>query len=526
MWPKHYSLHGDHEKHFAIHDSRDNTIFNVSKKDVHPATQIKVMKMQKFDEGGDVGMDSGIKTWASEDAKPAASNDFFGLVPSDEQMYGSTTPQQPAPSPEPVASAPPPEPIAEPAPQPQVQAPPQAQNNAAPQVPLDVRGAPTTGSLASLESQYAKSKMAEAQGQIEQNKQVGDVYQKQVALQEASLKAFQDQQSVLMEKQNKLMDDIVAQKIDPKRLWNEKSTGNKIASVLSIMLSGLGAGLQGSDKNMAIDVLQKQIDKDVDSQKDELGKKQTLLSDNLRIHGNLIQAEQATRLQASALVQAQLAQIAAQSGSPMILERAKQAALDMKRADLPLMQSLAQASSQRQIRQMLQTQDVSGMDPATFIQHVVPADKQKEVSEEIKKAQDAKKTKAAYMQAFDQAAKDVRFLSGGKPLYGSVITPPSIKAMDMMALPLIHDKEGRVNEYEMNTVKENHPKWGENDSTVATKRAAMENFFDQKSSAPMAKTYGLDLNRFNSTKVEAAPQMQKFNGHNYVRVPGGWKLAK
>jgi hypothetical protein len=86
--------------------------------------------------------------------------------------------------------------------------------------------------------------------------------------------------------------------------------------------------------------------------------------------------------------------------------------------------------------------------------------------------------------------------------------------MNMASLPLIHDLEGRVNEYEQKTVQDNLPQPGDRDSTIAAKRKALEQFFNQKASAPTAKGFGIDLDRFQSTstKPEAnlTPQQQSF----------------
>ncbi len=52
--PKHYSLHSENDSHFVVHDARDGKTFHIAKKELHPANQIKVMRMQKLADGGDV----------------------------------------------------------------------------------------------------------------------------------------------------------------------------------------------------------------------------------------------------------------------------------------------------------------------------------------------------------------------------------------------------------------------------------------------------------------------------------------
>lgn len=86
------------------------------------------------------------------------------------------------------------------------------------------------------------------------------------------------------------------QKIDPQKMWHESSTGNKIIAAIGIALSGMGSGLTGQ-KNMALEIIDKSIDRDIDAQKSELGKKETLYSMNLKKLGNAQAAAAATRTQ-------------------------------------------------------------------------------------------------------------------------------------------------------------------------------------------------------------------------------------
>lgn len=95
---------------------------------------------------------------------------------------------------------------------------------------------------------------------------------------------------------DKLFNDVKNQKIDPYKVWNDSSTGQKAGIVVGMLLSGLGQGLQGPGAtNMAMDAYNKQVDRSIESQKMELGKKENLLSQNLRRYGDLHTAEAATR---------------------------------------------------------------------------------------------------------------------------------------------------------------------------------------------------------------------------------------
>lgn len=56
--------------------------------------------------------------------------------------------------------------------------------------------------------------------------------------------------------------------IDPRRFWNNMSTGQKIGAAISIALSGIGMGIAGRPgENPALSLIQKQIDQDIDAQR-------------------------------------------------------------------------------------------------------------------------------------------------------------------------------------------------------------------------------------------------------------------
>lgn len=65
-------------------------------------------------------------------------------------------------------------------------------------------------------------------------------------------------------------------KIDPNHLWSSSSTASKISAGIGILLGGIGQGLIGGP-NQALQVIDKAIDRDIDSQKANLGKQEGLL---------------------------------------------------------------------------------------------------------------------------------------------------------------------------------------------------------------------------------------------------------
>lgn len=123
-------------------------------------------------------------------------------------------------------------------------------------------------------------------------------------------------------RQAKLREDIENGKIDPSHLWHDVGTGGRIAAGIGILLAGVGSGLSGGP-NVALQMLDKAIDRDIDAQKTNLHTKQSLLADTYRETGDfrLAQAEAKNTLTTIAL--AKLNTIAAQSSSAQVKANAK-----------------------------------------------------------------------------------------------------------------------------------------------------------------------------------------------------------
>ena len=141
-------------------------------------------------------------------------------------------------------------------------------------------------------------------------------------------KNFQDQTNDLMAadaakrnelitEQNGLFNDYKNGKIDPHRLWNNSSTAGKIGAGIGMLLSGMGSGLTGQP-NLAMKVIDESINRDIESQKADLGKKETLLSMNFRKLGDLDAATARTAMQLHTAVGAEAARIGATTNNQVL----------------------------------------------------------------------------------------------------------------------------------------------------------------------------------------------------------------
>lgn len=296
--------------------------------------------------------------------------------------------------------------------------------------------------------------------------------------------------------------------VDPNRYLGDMSTGQKISTAIGLILGGMGSGITHQE-NPALQFLNSQIENDINAQKSELDKKQNLLSMNMRQFGNLDQATNMTRVMMATMADSKLKEAAAKAQDPLAKARLLQAQGQLHEKYAPIMQQMA----------LKQTalQQGGGGDPSRLVPFLVPKDQQKEVFNEIKTAENANKVRSAMMSAFDKATKENTVLRTGA---GYLRTPAPVLEMHAMALPLIHDLEGRVNEFEQKTVNDLMPRPGDTDSKISYKREALQRFIDQKASTPTARAHGINI---PEAKASQEPQIQTKGGVKYQKVSGGWK---
>ena len=91
--------------------------------------------------------------------------------------------------------------------------------------------------------------------------------------------------------QNKMADGT----IDPNRYWKNAGWGGLVGAALSVAHSGFSAGIMGQAGNPAIDIINKEIERDIEAQKAEIDKTKNLLSLNLDKRKNLTDAIRETR---------------------------------------------------------------------------------------------------------------------------------------------------------------------------------------------------------------------------------------
>lgn len=180
-------------------------------------------------------------------------------------------------------------------------------------------------------------------------------------------------------------------KIDPNAYMNKLSDGEKVGTVIGLVLSGLGSGLTGQP-NMAMDFLNKQIERDIQAQTINLSKKGNLLHALQQQLGSLPAAQTALKAIYADQIAGKIAQAASKSQDPQVHARAQQAIQAMAGQVNPAMVQLAQ-------RQAVMGALQSGqLNPAQAIPLMVPEHDRNKAFEELNKTQEVQQASAQIEQ--------------------------------------------------------------------------------------------------------------------------------
>lgn len=128
-----------------------------------------------------------------------------------------------------------------------------------------------------------------------------------------------------------IQDQILNKSVDPNRLWASKSSGQKAMAVIGLVLGGIGSGVTGG-KNVAYEIFENSIQRDVDAQKAEIEKLKDVGSAKRNMYGLYMekfkddrQAEAATKLTMYEQMELKMKEAAALAKSPQILANAEKA---------------------------------------------------------------------------------------------------------------------------------------------------------------------------------------------------------
>lgn len=190
-----------------------------------------------------------------------------------------------------------------------------------------------------------KHAIATAERESERAKQEALLIKQQNEQEEARVK----EEQAAIDTQNKELRDMQAandgMKLDNNRFWSRLDTGNRILAGVALAMGALGQALTQGKSNMALDVINKAIDRDIDEQKHNMAKSDRDLTQRRGIFQDFRQkvgddrlARSLSRERAWKAVEADFNEKAAGARVPEVKDRALQMAAEAKaRADKEVM---------------------------------------------------------------------------------------------------------------------------------------------------------------------------------------------
>lgn len=393
------------------------------------------------------------------------------LATAQAQQPDGTIPQQPD---APAAQAPAPA-------QPQAAPPDQFGNQAASEQYIKGINAQQQGITGEKNALQAQSHMeAQALTEAIQNQQL-------------QAKTYQDHYNQLDSERQAVQNDIQNQHIDPSHYLNSMGTGQRIATGIGLILGGFGSGL-AHQQNLASNFLDDQINRDIDAQKADLGKKQNLLSANLQQFGNLKDATLMTKVMQNDIVSNQLKQAAAKTGDQMAASRALQ---QSGKLDTDSANAIGQFAMKRTLLSGMQNGTVS---PDKVVNFLVPENQRAEANKELTTAQNMATQRDNLLSAFDQLTK---LNTLGNRITSPIQTPKQVAAIEEPLLAqLVKDSEGRVTPQDTEMIRPLFSGILTSKDTVGIKRAQLDKFITEKMHFPILQSYGINIGntgRFNNS---------------------------
>ena len=222
---------------------------------------------------------------------------------------------------------------------------------AAPQAPPAAPGtpSPTASEIRAGAKQEQRAATDLGQQQADAMKQQANTIaaqEQQRQLQEQQFSTLNAQRQTEQERQYQA---ALAGKVDPMAAWNRRDGSGKASALIGMMLSGIGSGLTGQP-NLAYKVLNDEVERDIDAQKYNLGKKVTLLGHFMEQTKNIQSAQALTRASMLTGFAAQLQSQALKSGSQQAVTLAQQHVAQLRQA--AAMETAKATETDMQIQQM------------------------------------------------------------------------------------------------------------------------------------------------------------------------------
>lgn len=355
-------------------------------------------------------------------------------------------------------------------------------------------GSITGNQLADLQSsmkQYEQGVGAEATAVGAQGQRDVQAARQQQAQEQHLMSNFQQKSQEIDAERMNVYNDLKAGHINPQHFIQSLSGFGQAMTAIGLALGGYGAGINGGP-NQAMDFLNKQIDRDVEAQKADMGKKENLLSHLNQQFGNLRDATTMAKAMQRDLYSTKLEEIAANSKNPIAQAKAQQIIADWHMKNEP------QVMQMKMNQALLSGQKNGQVSPEILVQHspLIPEHQRPEMAKQLGKLRALEDLRSNMHESFNQISG--KFMNG-------VFSPNDVEsAKQAFTGKLVQLSEGRYNyEAAQNLTNAMFPSKTDSSSTVKNKLGRMDNLMDAMSAEPKSMLEGVGIHlpqRIRETK--------------------------
>jgi len=172
--------------------------------------------------------------------------------------------------------------------------------------PIDLNASYAQGQNAIKEQQNVSSQHAKSNAAIEAQE-----IQDRQAFQASAAEHLRD----LQQHKDDFVNYIQSHPIDPKHYQENMGATQKVATAIGLLLGGFSGGLNKTGVNPAADFLNKQIDRDIQGQRDRMDQQKTILGANQSFYGDQVLTDNATRINMNDIYNNKLQMAASQLGT-------------------------------------------------------------------------------------------------------------------------------------------------------------------------------------------------------------------
>lgn len=329
--------------------------------------------------------------------------------------------------------------------------------------------------------QMEQGQKAEATAIGAQGKQEAQAARQQQASDQSLMDHYNAKSQEIDSERMAVYNDLKAGHIEPNHYLQSMSGFGQAMTAIGLALGGYGAGINGGP-NTAMEFLNKQIDRDVEAQKAEMGKKNNLLSHLQQQFGNLRDATTMAKAIQRDLYSAKMEEAAAASKDPIAQSRAQQTIGEWHMKYEPEIQKM-------KMNQALLSGAKNGqVSPEILVQHspLVPEHQRPEMAKQLGKLRALEDLRSNMHDSFEQIGN--KFMNG-------LLSPKDVNsAKQIYAGKLVQLSEGRYNfEAAMNMVDAAFQSPWETSATSGNKLKRIDNLIDSMAAEPKSMLSGVGI---------------------------------